>query len=300
MTTIKAAGAVAWRPRADGSAEVLLVHRARYDDWTLPKGKAADGEFLPVAAVREVAEEGGAALALGRRLIRTRYKVSGRPKRVSYWSGRVLAVDPAAVPNEEVDRVAWLGAAAARTRMSYRQDTEVLDDFESAASADTTPLILLRHAKAEPKSDWPDSDDARPLAERGRRDAAAVAILLACFAPRAEVYTSPAVRCEQTVRPYAEAARVRVRPTKELHLSRTDHRDCDAFLATVLAAGQPAILCAHRENLPTLVAAAYRGLGVAEPPSCGVDDPLPTAGFCVLHVADGKLVAADRYDLSSA
>jgi 8-oxo-dGTP diphosphatase len=299
VTTIKAAGAVAWRPRPDGSAEILLVHRARYDDWTLPKGKVEEGEFLPAAAVREVAEEGGAALALGRRLIRTRYKVSGRPKRVSYWSGRVLAVDPAAVPNEEVDEIAWLGPDAARSRMSYRQDAEVLDDFE-AASADTTPLILLRHAKAEPKSLWPDRDDARPLAERGRRDAAAAAILLACFAPRAEVYTSPTARCEQTVRPYAEAARVQVRSTKELHLSRTDNGDCDAFLATVLAAGQPAILCAHRENLPALVAAAFRGLGAAEPPSCRADDPLPTAGFCALHVAGGKLVAADRYDLSSS
>jgi 8-oxo-dGTP diphosphatase len=299
VTTIKAAGAVAWRPRPGGPAEILLVHRARYDDWSLPKGKAEDGEFLPVTAVREVAEEGGATLALGRRLIQARYKVSGRPKRVSYWAGRVLAVDPAAVPNEEVDEIAWLGPDQARARVSYRQDTEVLDDFE-AASADTVPLILLRHAKAEPKSDWPGKDDARPLAERGRRDAAAVAGLLACFAPRAEVFTSPAVRCEQTVRPYAEAARVPVHPSKELHLSRTDNGGCDAFLATVLAAGRPVILCAHRENLPALVAAAFRGLGVAEPPSRCTEDPLPTAGFCVLHVAGGTLVATDRYDLPSA
>ena len=67
---IKAAGAVAWRPGPDGEPEVLLVHRKKYDDWSLPKGKAEPGESLPVTAVREVLEEGGARLALGRRLAR--------------------------------------------------------------------------------------------------------------------------------------------------------------------------------------------------------------------------------------
>ncbi|MBO0819484.1 MAG: NUDIX hydrolase [Nocardiopsaceae bacterium] len=297
--TIKAAGAVAWRLRADGATEILIVHRVRYDDWSLPKGKAEPGEFLPVTAVREVAEEGGTRLALGRRLIQARYKVGGRPKRVSYWSGRVRAADPAAVPNEEIDQIAWLTPDEARSRVSYRQDTEVLDDF-AAARADTVPLILLRHAKAEPKSDWPGKDDARPLADKGRADAVAVAGLLACFAAAAEVFTSPAVRCEQTVRPYAEAARVPARPATELHRSRTDDPGSAAFLASVLGAGKPAILCAHRENLPALVAGAFDRLGAAEPPRCCVADPLPTAGFCVLHTADGKLVAADRYDLSQA
>ena len=62
---IRAAGAVAWRPGPDGGGlEVLLVHRKKYDDWSLPKGKAEPGEPLPVTAVREVLEEGGVRLAL--------------------------------------------------------------------------------------------------------------------------------------------------------------------------------------------------------------------------------------------
>ena len=83
---IKAAGAVAWRPGPDGRPEILLVHRRKYDDWSLPKGKVEPGEVLPVTAVREVLEEGGARLALGRRLNSVRYNVGGRPKRVHYWS----------------------------------------------------------------------------------------------------------------------------------------------------------------------------------------------------------------------
>jgi 8-oxo-dGTP diphosphatase len=296
--TIKAAGAVAWRPGPDGEPEILLVHRRRYDDWSLPKGKAEPGEPLPVTAVREVFEEGGASIVLGRRLASTRYKVAGRPKRVSYWSARVTGTDASAVPNEEVDEIAWLPEEAVRARVSYRQDLEVLDDFASAPP-ETVPLILLRHAKAEPKDEWPGEDAARPLNARGRADAEAIAPLLACFAPGAGTFTSPAVRCADTVRPYAQAAGVRVQSANPLRISRTDSRDWPAFLASVLASDQPAILCAHRENLPGLITGAAAGLGAPEPPRAGAE-PLPTAAFIVLHVATGKLAGADRYELPEA
>lgn len=297
MTTIRAAGAVVWRPCPDGTTEILLVHRTKYGDWSLPKGKAEPGELLPVTAVREVAEEGGVRVVLGRRLTPVRYKVNGRPKRVSYWSARMTGIDAGAVPNDEIDEIAWLPAAAARARVSYGQDLEVLDDFASAP-ADTVCLILLRHAKAEPKSDWAGRDAVRPLSVKGRGDAAALSGLLACFAPRAEVFTSPTARCTETVRPYAEAAGVRMRLADELRISQTDNADSDSLLVSVLSSGKPAILCAHRENLPGLIAGAVASLGAELPSACA--EPLPTAGFCVLHVANGKLAAGDRYVLSEA
>src|SRR5579862_347877 len=108
---IRAAGGVAWRPGPDGSPQVLLVHRKKYNDWSLPKGKIEPGEPLPVTAAREVLEEGGAHLALGRRLSSVRYNVGGRPKRVHYWAARVESLDGRAVPNSEVDEVTWLSAA---------------------------------------------------------------------------------------------------------------------------------------------------------------------------------------------
>src|ERR1700758_3469658 len=106
---IRAAGAVAWRPDPDSEEpRVLLVHRKKYDDWSLPKGKTEPGELLPVTAVREVLEEGGARLALGRRLTPVRSGGGGRPKRVHYWAARVIETDDEAVPNSEVDKVGWL------------------------------------------------------------------------------------------------------------------------------------------------------------------------------------------------
>ncbi len=298
---IRAAGAVAWRPGQDGGEpEVLLVHRRKYDDWSLPKGKAEPGEPIPVTAVREVLEEGGARLALGRRLNSVRYHVSGRPKRVHYWAARVIGTDDAAVPNAEVDKVTWLPTADASDHVTYARDGDMLADF-ARLPADTVPLILLRHATSLSKSGWEGDDVLRPLDDSGRADAAALAGLLACFAPAARVLSSPALRCLETVRPYAELTDGTVQAVPALHIQsfRTDGGASLARLITdAVAAGTPVVVCAHRENLPLLASAAATALRAGPDLPAGWDAPLPTAAFLTLHVSGGALVAADRYDLS--
>ena len=284
---IKAAGGVAWRPGPDGEPEILLVHRKKYDDWSLPKGKTEPGETLPATAVREVREEGGVQLALGRRLASVRYSVGGRPKRVHYWVARALSVDARAVPNAEVDEVAWLPAARAVDKVSYTHDHGVLADF-AARPAGTVPLILLRHAKALDKRGWKRSDALRPLADPGRADAKTLADLLACFAPRPRLISSTAVRCLDTLRPLAQLTGQQVREELSLYIhnkpSGTEAADPAAGLAAlvreVIAAGEPAVLCAHRENIPALREAALAALAghpgnpggpAAEPDRAGSD-----------------------------
>jgi 8-oxo-dGTP diphosphatase len=96
---IPAAGAVLWRPGEQGP-EVALVHRPRYDDWSFPKGKCLPGEHVLITAVREVTEETGIGVILGRRLRTVRYLSDGRPKQVDYWAARPAGrTRPAAPPN---------------------------------------------------------------------------------------------------------------------------------------------------------------------------------------------------------
>ena len=263
---IKAAGGVAWRPGPDGSPQVLLVHRKKYDDWSLPKGKIEPGEPLPVTAVREVMEEGGARLALGRRLASVRYNVGGRPKRVHYWAARVLSVDSRAIPNAEVDEVAWLPAERAVEKVSYTRDHGVLADF-AARPPQTFPLILLRHAKALPKAGWKRPDADRPLDDSGRYAAKALADLLACFAPSFRLLSSPAVRCTETLQPLSALTGDPVREEPSLYIHSKPVRGAAhsgavnaALIRAAIASGEPTVICAHRENLPALREAVLAAL----------------------------------------
>lgn len=124
---VRAAGAVVWRRGPDG-VEVLVVHRPRYDDWSLPKGKLDEGESHEAAALREVEEETGCSGELGPELAASAYvDHKGRPKTVRYWA--LEAGDGDLRPTDEVDRAEWLAVDAARRRVSYRRDVEVLDSF---------------------------------------------------------------------------------------------------------------------------------------------------------------------------
>jgi 8-oxo-dGTP pyrophosphatase MutT (NUDIX family) len=126
--TVRAAGGVVSRRRPDGVLEVLLVHRPRYDDWTIPKGKLEPGETHEQAARREVLEETGLDCELGRELPSTSYRDrKGRPKTVRYWAMRPLAGEPA--PSREIDDVRWASLAEAERLLTHEHDGQVLHAF---------------------------------------------------------------------------------------------------------------------------------------------------------------------------
>ncbi len=126
---VSAAGGVIWRRDDAGTIEVLLVHRPRYADWSLAKGKLDKDEEWEDAAVREVEEETGLLCELGPPLASVFYHDRRRRvKEVRYWAMRPLSGD--FVPNKEVDAVEWLDLHTAMARVTYEFDLYVLDAFE--------------------------------------------------------------------------------------------------------------------------------------------------------------------------
>lgn len=133
---VVAAGGAVWRRAPDGDGiEVLLIHRARYDDWSLPKGKAEPGEDPVDTARREVEEETGLEPEVGVELSPVSYKDHrGRNKTVRYWVMRHRGGTAAFTPNDEVDEVRWCPPATARDVLSYLHDTVVIDELEQAVA----------------------------------------------------------------------------------------------------------------------------------------------------------------------
>jgi 8-oxo-dGTP diphosphatase len=129
---VHAAGGVVWRLGASGDVEVLLVHRPKYDDWSLPKGKRDPGETDELCALREVEEETGLVCALGPELTETSEYVDrkGRPKVVRWWVMTVL--EGTFVATDEVDEVRWLSLDRASRLLSYERDVAVLEAFRSS------------------------------------------------------------------------------------------------------------------------------------------------------------------------
>ena len=167
-----AAGGLVWRKTNTGR-EILLVHRPGYDDWAFPKGGIEGDEALIECAWREVQEETGFDVVVGRRLPDIEYvKPSGGPKQVSYWAARW--VSGAFKPNSEVDRIVWLKTKKAAKQLTYERDRDLLTTLAPDWYRREHRLLLVRHAEAGKRSEWTQDDRLRPLTKQGRKQAKAV------------------------------------------------------------------------------------------------------------------------------
>ena len=125
-SVIHAAGGVVCR-ETPGGREVLLIHRRRYGDWGLPKGKLQPGETMEQAARREVREETGYEVTLHGKAGEIRYAVAGVPKIVTFWHMRAVDQTRPSIPDQnEVQEAVWLAEDAAVERLSYPLEREVL------------------------------------------------------------------------------------------------------------------------------------------------------------------------------
>ncbi|MFW0786761.1 NUDIX hydrolase [Gordonia sp. CPCC 206044] len=289
--TVWAAGGVLWRPGRDGHIEVGLVHRPRYDDWTLPKGKAENGETLIATAAREIAEETGHRVRLGRHLRDVAYSLpNGNRKRVRYWAACDLDGD--FLLNHEVDELRWLDIPSATAKLSYNQDRTVLREFVRLP-ADVHTLLLVRHARAGRRSRYKGDDRERPLDQLGRRQAAELAGLLEIFGAT-RVHAADRVRCEQTVAPLAESLGVPI--TIEKALSEESYRS-DPVAAQQriqeIARDVSAVhaVCSQGKVIPPMMTWWSQRDDITLPPKRN-----RKGSVWVLSTLGGRLVAADHID----
>lgn len=293
--TVIAAGVLCWREQK-GKMEVLLVHRTRYKDWSFPKGKQDPGEYLPETAVREMREETGVTLKLGRKLSVITYKLpDGQKKQVHYWASKLGDKSwkkSKFNPNEEVEKLTWCSPEKALVTLSYSHDRKLLEEaveLFSQKELETRALILLRHAKATPREEWKGDEAKRPLLPEGKLQAKRLVNLLRCYSPKT-VVTSSWRRCSSTLEPYARAAkRTLIERSQLTELSSVlSPRKTRSAVESLFDQTKSVIVCSHRPALPTITQTlATRAKAGAREEILSATNLKP-AEFIVLRLSIGK------------
>jgi len=286
-TLVQAAGGVLWR-RGRSGPEVALIHRPRYDDWSLPKGKAKRGEHLLVTALREVEEETGFSPRLGPFLARFRYTPARRRvcKDVSYWSMAATSAGGAFNANEEVDDLAWLPVETAAKWVSYPLDRKVLSTFATLPQK-TSALVVVRGGHSVSGGD----PVTRPLDARGMAEADRLVPVLSGAGVRA-LRAAPFARCVQTLQNYSLRSHVPVEYDEALDDDgEAPVAEAARRLLTLARDGLGVAACVSGPLVPPLLEAiAARAGGV--PP---VEQVLRKGGWWLLHVAGTRLVSLERH-----
>ncbi|MFM5904299.1 MAG: NUDIX hydrolase [Microbacteriaceae bacterium] len=293
--TVYAAGALCWR-EVDGQLLVAVIHRRRYGDWSWPKGKVDPGESLPQAAVREIREETGLKVKLGVHLGTQKYLLpNGADKEVHYWAARVSTKSLAESnfkPDEEVEKVEWKTPDELQTLLTYEQDKSFLTTLISLHKDGllyTKPFILLRHAKATPRGQWPKDEAHRPLLPAGQDQAQALVPILSAYGIKA-VVSSPWSRCANTVMPYVRKKGLKLIERGQLsefgnaNGPQRTARTVDKLVAT----GAATVLCSHRPALPTILDTLAKNATSAQRDAIKAAKALEPGQMIVLHLTKGE------------
>ncbi len=249
---IRAAGALLWRESSAGEIEVALVHRPRYGDWSLPKGKIDENETALACAYREVFEETGIKARFTRQLGAVEYEDNGAQKRVKYWVAQALGASDF-VANDEVDQLRWLKPSDSIELATHQSDKEMIERFlEIEGPTDT--LIILRHTKALERGDWDGDDSLRTLNESGFAQAKSLIEHLAPFAID-EIYTSDFTRCVQTVSPLGESRGLVVSKVPSLNEAtfESDPERSISFANALKQDERNILICSHNPVIPTML-----------------------------------------------
>ncbi len=265
ISEIQAAGAVVWRLNEAGLIEIALIHRPEHDDWSFPKGKQEDGESPIACAYRETLEETGFEVRFKEFLGEITYDTGASQKRVKYWSAKFI--QQVGTPNmTEVDEISWKGLNEASDVLTRNSDKEILSKFESTEK-DSQTLILLRHAKAIAREEWQGEDLDRPLGITGEQQARRLISNLSPFGIK-EIHSSSAVRCYETINPFARALSLDYFFTDSLteYVYTKNPTRTFKYIDRLLENSHPTLVCGHNPILPQYLSEKYsrQGFDISE------------------------------------
>lgn len=248
--SIWAAGCVVTRPRENGEPEYLIIHRPRYDDWSLPKGKLDKGETFVDAALREVEEETRVRGKKLRPIGAVGYITkAGNPKVVRWWLAQPKKIKPFK-QNSEVDKIKWVRYEKAIKKLKYANDRTVLErahDMVLARSAGSVHLV--RHATAGVRDSADPDDDKRPIDEHGKKQRKAIRDHLLGY-PITRIGSSQLERCVQTVQEISDTIGVPVE--REIALGEgTDPTRTVALIHELQE--EAAVLCSHGDVISGII-----------------------------------------------
>ncbi|MEP7034408.1 MAG: NUDIX hydrolase [Actinomycetota bacterium] len=292
--TVLAAGGVLWRQNGL-SPEVALVHRPKYDDWSIPKGKANPGEHLLVTALREVKEETGHHPRIGPHLTTVRYRVTSGSglsnKVVTYWAMRCAG--GSFLASREVDEMQWLSLHEATWRLSSASDRLVLRRF-AHTRRDTEPLLLIRHgATAGPPARPNRRPEGRRLNRSGRDQAASLVPVLAGLGIT-DLLSADLASCVDMLAPFAASTGLTVH--REPQLTREGFEGNEKVVADRVrreaSFSQALVVCGGQRVITGLVSALGFGSAVGPP----TETKVRKGGWWLLHHRAGAISAYERHD----
>ncbi len=287
---ILAAGALVWRKSKEKKIEIAVIHRPKYNDWTIPKGKVEINESSIACAYREVIEETSLETEFGMYLGEVKYQSLDGPKQVSFWSAQVVK-ENTFTPNSEVDEIKWVEAAKAAKFLSLDSDREILIKFNKL-KYESKPLVLLRHAKALSRDEWQGDDDDRPLDSLGQMQAKRLLSIYQAFNLE-QIHTSDAIRCYDTVEPMAKALGLRLEVSNNLSESafKKDKEDAFDYARDLIKSDKRALLCSHNPILPKVLNKLTKKSDVESD-----EEKLYPADAWVIHRIGKEIIQIDRID----
>jgi 8-oxo-dGTP diphosphatase len=275
--------------------EVALVHRPKYDDWSLPKGKAKAGEHLLVTALREVTEETGFHPRIGPNLMTVRYRVTsgGRSsnKVVTYWSMRCVGGSFRA--SNEVDQMQWLPLDEARRRLTSAPDRAVLDTFRYTRR-DTEPLLLVRHGATVAPARRPKRRPEGLRLNRSGRDQAASLVPVLEELGITDLLSADLAACVDMLTPFAAATGLTVQ--REAQLTHAgfagNEKDVADRVRRDASSSQALVVCGGQRVIRGLLSALGQGSDARAPHETTV----VKGGWWLLHHCHGAINAYERHE----